>query len=411
MDNIDCDDCNDYKPKVFSKPLQPVEKEPQDLIYLTDPNNIHCNETKTQMVCRLMDEILEEGGDDTVKNGWISMKAIIDNYESIDKEMVELLHTIFNDDLNRKDAYEEVVKSVEEGSIIVYFKSAQLFKIYKKDDIINLLDGQLRTNYKHIRESYEIIPKNSEQKLIIMGDISLLDKLDSIKEYIRKFMINKGINEFKAEDIICFKNSKTDMLEIVINNYYVNNSEERNIIVHDLLAYIVDMEKNNTLSRKLGPPSGYSDIKGVDIITMPSEKQLINENTNFIEMVDRLVRNTTNCSNLNRNGNTYIVNVIGVQNNAETINHTETTNIVVSEDDNNVNNFVTYIKDTEPEWYKEGKWIKKDILYNQYVSMYENMTKQKFAILFKDILYTLENRKMVNKSRHNFVKLFKFCNI
>jgi len=363
------------------------------------------------MVCRLMDEILEEGGDDTVKNGWISMKAIIDNYESIDKEMVELLHTIFNDDLNRKDAYEEVVKSVEEGSIIVYFKSAQLFKIYKKDDIINLLDGQLRTNYKHIRESYEIIPKNSEQKLIIMGDISLLDKLDSIKEYIRKFMINKGINEFKAEDIICFKNSKTDMLEIVINNYYVNNSEERNIIVHDLLAYIVDMEKNNTLSRKLGPPSGYSDIKGVDIITMPSEKQLINENTNFIEMVDRLVRNTTNCSNLNRNGNTYIVNVIGVQNNAETINHTETTNIVVSEDDNNVNNFVTYIKDTEPEWYKEGKWIKKDILYNQYVSMYENMTKQKFAILFKDILYTLENRKMVNKSRHNFVKLFKFCNI
>jgi len=368
-------------------------------------------ESILKLLYNLTSDIEKDGYDEDVIRNLNNLSNAVENYKSIDKQMVELLHNIFNNGLNKKDVYEEVVKSVEEGSIIVYFKSAQLFKVYKKDDIINLLDGQLRTDYKHIKESYEVIPKNSEQKLIIMGDISLLDRLDSIKDYIIKFMINKGINGFAKEDIICFKNTKTDMLEIIINNYYVNNSEERNIVIYDLLEYIVEMEKNNNMSRKLGPPSGYSDIKGADIISMPSDKQLLTDNTKFIEMVDRLVRNTHNCSKLIKEGNTYIINVIGVQNNAKIINHSETTNIGTSDSNNHTDNFVHYIKTTEPEWYLEGKWIKKDILYTHYTNMYEMITKQKFSILFKDILYSLENRKMINKSRHNFVKLFKFCQL
>jgi hypothetical protein len=340
------------------------------------------------------------------------ISCVVENYKSIDKQMVELLHSIFSNGLNKKDAYEEVVKSVEEGSVIVYFKSAQLFKVYKKDDIINLLDGQLRTDYKHIQDSYEVIPKNSEQKIIIMGDVSLLDKLDSIKEYIRTFMINKGINEFKVDDIICFKNTKTDMLEIIINNYYVNNSEERNIIVHDLLAYIVDIEKNNIMSRKLGPPSGYSDIKGVDIITMPSEKQLINEETRFVEMIDRLVRRTDACTKIVKEGNIYNVYIqnADVINNGDIVNNNSDCTLSTTSNDY-VYDFIKHIREIEPDWYIENTWIKKDILYDNYISLYGEITKKAFSIMFKDKLYKMENRKMVNKTRFVFIKLFKISEL
>jgi hypothetical protein len=363
-------------------------------------------ETALRLLRELTSAVEQEGLDEKVS---LYLQQTVDShqqYKAIDKQMVELLHTIFmSDSLNKKDAYTEVVKSIEQGSVVVYFKSAQLFKVYKKEDIVNLLDGQLRTDYKHIRESYEIVPKDSEQKIIIMGDMSLLDKLDSIKQYISQFMKNRGVGGFKLNDIICFKNDKTELLEIVINNYYVKNSEERNIIVHELLEYIVCMEKNTHMTRKLGPPSEYSDINGVDMITMPSEKQLINENALFIEMIDRLVRSTHNCSKLVKEGNTLIINVIGVQNNAEVINNN------CSESDDNENHdyeFIKHIRNTKPSWYVENDWVKKDIVYDEYIKLYDDITKKKFAILFKDKLYQSETRKMHNGSRFTFVKLLKY---
>jgi len=403
MDNIDCDDCNDYKPKVFSKPLQPVEKEPQDLIYLTDPNNNCGNETKTQMVCRLMAEILEEGGDDTVKNGWISMKSIIDNYESIDKEMVERLNSIFSNDVIKKEQFDDIVKAIGQGSTVVYFKSAQLFKVYKKTELETLLGGQIRTIYKQLDESYEVVSNDSKQKIIILGDVSLADSIEQIKTYIVEFMIGEGIKTFTYNDIVCYKGRES--IEIIINDYYVENQSEHDEVVKKLLKYIFQQEKNTKIVQKINTNT-FSEFEGIKMISMPSNKQLLA--TDYIEPLLTMISNVTQCSGFKNQITLNVTNII----NDHSVN---TTNNIVNAptDENSINiyEFIKHIRDEKPEWYKESTWVKKDILLEKYNELYEPVHKRSFDVMFKNKLYISEKRKMIDKVRYMFVELFKISEL
>jgi hypothetical protein len=199
------------------------------------------------------------------------------------------------------------------------------------------------------------------------------------------------------------------MLEIIINNYYVSNSTERDAVVKDLLQYIFQEDKNTLIVSKLGRAT-FSEFTGVDMIPMPSEKLLLN--ANFVEYIEGLVGNIEKCSKLDKQGNIYNitlnVNTMTV-NNAETINNIE--NAACEESSNNIYEYIQYIRTEKPSWYKEDEWIKKDILYEHYIDLYETINKQKFAVLFKGKLYKLENRKMVNKIRQNFVKLLKISDL
>jgi hypothetical protein len=102
-------------------------------------------EARIQMMRKLMSKMLSDDIDDS--NISATVKTLfdqLDNYELIDREMVAKLTGIFQDSLEKKDVF-DMVKAIDEGSTIVYFKSAQLFKIYKKEELMSLLDGQLRT--------------------------------------------------------------------------------------------------------------------------------------------------------------------------------------------------------------------------------------------------------------------------
>jgi hypothetical protein len=214
-----------------------------------------------------------------------------------------------------------------------------------------------------------------------MGDITLVDQIEHIKKYISQFMVNKGVQDFKDDDIICFKNDSTNMIEIVINNYYVNNSSERNEIVQDLLKYILMMEKNTNMTRKLGYMPDCSGFDNADVVSMPSEKQLINEDKCFVEMIDRLIRNTSKCSKLVKDGNIYNIYIQNAEviNNAETVNHTINNN---SNNSNSIGDFGKYIKNNKPEWYKPGKSIKKNTLYLKYIEQYGEISKPMFHKTF-----------------------------
>jgi len=363
-------------------------------------------EASMQMMRKLMSN--DNDVDGTFKDLFNIMTDTFDNYESIDKDMVAKLTGIFQNSLEKKDVF-DMAKAIDEGSTIVYFKSAQLFKIYKKEELMSLLDGQLRTIFKHINQSFEVVPNNSEQKIIIMGDITLVDQIEHIKKYISQFMVNKGVQDFKDDDIICFKNDSTNMIEIVINNYYVNNSSERNEIVQDLLKYILMMEKNTNMTRKLGYMPDCSGFDNADVVSMPSEKQLINEDKCFVEMIDRLIRNTSKCSKLVKEGNTYIINLY---NNSTITNIANVENLAINSNyPENVEDFLTHIREDRPEWYKECEWIKKDIIYEEYNELYDFITKKAFAVMFKDKIYKHEKRQTVNKKRSLYVELFSISDL
>jgi len=351
------------------------------------------------------------------------LREQVDNYKSIDQDMVLTLKNFLGDDLVGKDSYNDLVKSVEEGSVVVYFKSAQLFKIYKKEELNSLLGGQLRTVYKQFNHSYEVVPNESKQKIIIMGEASLIESFDKLQGHIMTFMREKGIEDFKSDDIVCFRDG--NVMEIIINNYYVSNSSERDAIVTDLLKYVSQKEKNFNISGKIRPLNvGYSELSGADMIAMPNEKELITKK--FVEYVDSLVGNVEKCIKINKEGNTYIIN-LNVQsaevinnNNAEVINTADTINNVKTmnntETINNSNvlefgDFGKYILENLPEWYKPGKLVDKTLLQNKYEEQFGPISKPMFHKLFLGKIFGKSMRVTEKKVKITKVNLLDYKDI
>jgi hypothetical protein len=350
-----------------------------------------------------------EGFDNEISLTLQTLFDQLDKYESIDKEMVAKLTGIFQNSLENKDVF-DMAKAIDEGSTIVYFKSAQLFKVYRREELMSLLDGHLRTVFKHFNQSFEVVPNNSEQKIIIMGDITLVDQIDHIKKYILQFMIDKGVQDFKNDDIVCFKNENTNMIEIVINNYYVNNSSERDEIVQDLLKYILRMEKNSNMTRKLGYMPDCIEFENADVVSMPSEKQLLDEDNRFIEMVDRLVRNTSKCSKLVKEGNTYIINLY---NNVETVNNGVINNIDSPHSDlsDGISDFGKHIRENKPNWYIEGELFDKQLLRDKYIELYGEISKAMFHKTFMNKIFKKTVRVTIKNVRVAKVLLFNYDDI
>jgi hypothetical protein len=399
MDNIDGDD---YKPNVFSESIQCDAKEEQDLIHLTVPNS-SSKESRMQIIRKMMEEMLKDDVDDTFKDVFSAVTDTFDNYESIDKEMVERLKNIFSNDLVKKEKFSDIVKAIGQGSTVVYFKSAQLFKVYKKTELETLLGGQIRTIYKQLNESYEVVPNDSKQKIIILGDVSLADSIERIKTYIVSFMIREGIEDFIDSDIVCYKGKES--IEIIINDYYVENQTEHDEIVKKLLKYIFQQEKNTKIVQKINT-NPFSEFDGVKMVSMPSEKQLLA--TEYIEPLLTMISNVTQCSGFKNQIN------LSVTIHDHSVNTTNNNNIVNEPMDQisvNIYEFIKHIRDDKPEWYKESTWIKKDILLEKYNELYEPVHKRSFDIMFRNKLYISEKRKMVDKVRYMFVELFKISEL
>lgn len=343
----------------------------------------------------------------------------IEDYKSIDQALVQTLKDILGtESLHERDSYESVVKSLEEGSILVYFKSAQLFKSYKKDDVDRLLSGQLRTTYKHLATSYEIIPNNSKQKIIILAELSLEQHLTCIKQYIISFMKEHGDVKLKSDDIVCFKNQEAETVEIIINNYYVENATERDEIVKSLLEYIGEKEKNNQMTRKMGFQN-ISVFKDTSLVSVPSEKQqIMSLNPNYVELVDLLISNIQKCVPIVRNGTNITVQIgnlaIGNNNNVgNTANTTNNTTIIEEivdsdNDDENAYRFIQHIKETKPKWYKPKQLISKSFIQEKYEELNGNITQKRFHMMFHKVIFGNNVRSREGRNRTTLVKLFDF---
>lgn len=329
--------------------------------------------------------------------------------KAIDRSMVETLTDLFRDNsLMTKDSFVSIMTSLVNASAIVYFKSAQMCKVYNNNEIENIMEGQLRTVYKHLKDAYEVVPSNSKQKIIIMCDIAVQDKIDSIKIYITEFMnINKKLTTFSSNDIVCYNTG--NMIHMLLTNYYVDNTAERDIFVKELVRFIQNTDKNTELSKKIMPyiePN--SDFVGAEMILMPTEKTQISGK--YIQYLDGLIGNIKNCDHISR-GSTVIFNVnMNITDNSTNINNSaSTTNNISVEDEDPSESFIQYIVQNKPVWYTAGKFIDKDILYAEYENFSDStMSKVKFHNIFNGKLFTISRREMIKGKRTLVVKLKKY---
>jgi len=167
-------------------------------------------------------------------------KAIMSykDYLLVDKEMVSKLTGIFQDSLEMKDAF-DIKKDIDEGSTIVYFKSAQLFKVYKKNKI-GKSNQQLIGIFKKYDDIYQVVSKKHKQKITIETDLTLLPNVVVFIDYIVKFMRKLG---FKTFDKTYINYIETKSLVFTMNGYYVQNSKEKQRFIEKLIKFIYKQNK------------------------------------------------------------------------------------------------------------------------------------------------------------------------
>lgn len=351
-----------------------------------------------------------------------SITKQIKMYESIDQEMVTSLKSYFNEALKHRQEYDDVVNSLKAGSVLIYFKPAQRIKVYTKEELDTVLGGELRTVYKQFPGAYEVVPHNIKQKIIIVGEASLWDKIPSIKTHILKFMHSKGLKQITTKDIVAYKNDMS--VDIIINNYYVSNAAERDSIVNDLVQYIYDTDRNDDLASKLGKRM-FSDFNNANMYSVGTNKQQwMADPKDFLEFVDALVSNTTDCVQINKSGNTYNVTLnVNIQNQqAEVIvngnnnnnDFSNNTNIIVEDSFNQrIVEFIDMIKNERPDWYLEGKWVRRVILSEKYSEIYDDAPHSLYKALRGRLF--IEDKKGLSKNtksgREFYVKLLPFNSI
>jgi len=326
--------------------------------------------------------------------------------ESIDDSMVLMLTDIFRDNsLITKEALQNVMTSLVNASTVVYFKSAQMCKIYNKNEIETLLEGQLRTMYKRFKDTYEVIPNDSKQKIVIMCDIAIQDKIDSIKNYIKEFMhVTKKLTNFSENDIVCYNAGNT--IHIVLTNYYVNSANEREHVVMELVKFIRIKEANNDLSKQImSYIEPNSDFENADIVLMPTEKLQISGKN--IQYLDGLISNVQNCDHIS-SGKTIIFNI----NNINTINNNidNSVNIKtnINTDGNYIDEYVQYIKTNKPTWYKSGELVEKALLVREYETLYDKAPYGFYKLIHNRLYVGTDVRVGKKTERVLMVKLMKF---
>lgn len=228
-------------------------------------------EEQVAIVENLLSDLKQTGADEFYKKELMGTIKAYKDYKAIDQALVTTLKDQFQNEVKPKRELDNIMNTIENGSVVVYFKSAQMFKVYQKDDIEKVLRGELRTLYKNFGSTYEVVPNDKEQKIIIIGDGSLVNSLDKIKQYVIAFMKEKGVGTMSEKDLICYKNE--GYVEIMVNNYYVSNSIERKAIVNELLEYIKQKEQSESLANSMGK-SYYSVITGADMIKIPPGKKI-----------------------------------------------------------------------------------------------------------------------------------------
>jgi hypothetical protein len=331
------------------------------------------------------------------------------DHKSIDKQLLERLAVLSNAHkitLFKDGEYNKLLGSIDDNSIIVYFKAARSFEVYKASQITDL-QNYLGRDYRGINDMYEIIPDHLPQKIFIICEPDIIPHMDTIQNYVIEFMKTKDVDIQKSE-IKAFK-SLAGMVEIVINGYYVLNHKESDAFLRELIEFIEAKEKNLELTRNMNGRY-YINHKGAHMVSMPNcRTTLAGKTVEGTELVTVLARNLADCRDINT-GNIYLfknvnMNIVagnnyGVIGDNNIINKSKT--IIINS--NNAQEFIDYLKENKPEWYTPKKAMDKNLLHLKYEEICQTkISDHKFHVMF--------DKKLFNGSRRATSKGQRFQEI
>jgi len=310
-------------------------------------------------------------------------------YATLDKKLVDILRDL--SDIEKTPLYEnaeysKVMQNIDASSYIISFKTAGLFKVYTPE-MLSTLNMQANSQFKGVNEIYEVVNRDSRQKIIIIIDGSVEHEVEKIKNYVIAFF-EKQRDKLHKDDLISYKNPTTGNFEMMINRF-VNNFNEKKEIVTKLTSFISEEEDRiggtTNIECKITCRT-VSNIPNTDLFPIPSKRGM---NINPMDWLPHHVQATPNATNViniyNITGDNNTIGSIGNDNNIKTTENTQNTER--TKDD--VNTFIEYIKFNRPPWYKEGESVKINDLYRHFINVTKsNKSCSMFSKKFKGILFS-----------------------
>jgi len=406
-----------------------TDNTPQKLISLSDSQLVAINKSPETVLSNLNEvmknmETLMEVLPKNLFDELLQFKFKYDSYLDLDQNLIEILEGTSGDNgvdgsqLYDRDDYTQIANNIHNTSTVIYFKSANMFKVYTPEAIREHFSNQLRCNYKKTDEIYEIVDRSRPQKVIIVIDGSIENELNKIRDYVYAFFNSHIKTTIHKEDIVSFKNPKNGNLEILVNGLYVKNYLEKEIIIKKLLDYIEDKERliKSPINLAKIEMRRKTDIPGTDSFLIPERKQIIGKNTTeyltqYISQVGNcleiggtvnitIMGNVTNVKNMK--GNLYVADTV-VNNNVNMVDEPDVNNL------DDIDIFVERIKQTKPNWYTAGKWIHISVLYNNFIeTTSSNMNVIKFSTKSKKRLFSARASRTIDGKSGRAVLLYDY---
>jgi len=342
-------------------------------------------------------------------NQLLKLKADTQIRSKLDKDLIEMLKELTQTDkleLYSKEEYPNVINKIDNKSCVIYFKRANIFKVYPPQKLQEYFFGQISTALRHKDDIYEVVNRDNPQKIIIIIDGSIESELNKIRNYIFSFLTQNIYPELKQTDITIFKNNMGN-LEILINGIYVKNYSEKEAIIKQLLDYIENEEKNVESPVQLGKIGArqIKELHNADTFLIPERKVCVE---NYLsEPLHKYVSNIKDCKPITINN---VINIVNTGNNNHILVNTGNIDISDNNDETDeLTNFINFIKDTKPKWYKAGTWMFISELYDKFKEVCDStMSVNKFSRQSHGLLFTKKEVKYIDKKQGRAVLLFKY---
>lgn len=217
----------------------------------------------------------------------------------------------------------------------------------------------------------EIIQKEKGQKLFLTLPRNIsMEKLDEIIDEFTKYLHKKyGI------DAECWMNinSSKDERDVIVNNMYVENSNEAKEILNDFISElpeedIILLGKNLCRHKKsIKKPTIFSDHheskekEKLDILLnnhIKNQEEILDILKNSFYTMGDVSSKTINIYNIINPINCKIGNIEEISND-----NIETRNLI---------DFISYIKNKKPEWYTPGEYVPKNLFTKMFNEMYDD---------------------------------------
>lgn len=339
-----------------------------------------------------IEELINEKCPQFVIDTAIKSKTVKAEYDALDQKLRSILRdlsAIERTPLYETSEYSQVMNSIDSSSYVISFKNAGLFKVYTPE-MLSTLNMQANSQFKGMNEIYEVVNRDSRQKIIIIIDGSVENEVEKIKNYVMVFF-EKQKDTLHNDDIISYKNPTTGNFEMMINRF-VNNFNEKADVVTKLTKFIADEEekigKLTGIYRKIDYRTN-SNIFNTDLFLIPSKRGLnINPQdwlAHHVQTDNSRVSGVVNIYNINNINNTGDGNVTVGNHNDNSITKKNANKSVKR---NDIQDFVNHIKSSNPSWYTGGNYISISSLHKQFVKITKsNMTCSIFSRKCKGILF------------------------